>query len=420
MNKAGICIICLLVSYASLFISDVSAGPASRRILFPSDVKTTSKEVCGLLEARQYEKLDALLQRLHESYLSDYKKEEDNERAYDCFFMRSNTSFEKLLNDWIAARPNSAYAYLARAGYYQNMGWKARGAQWASETKDEEFRNMELFFSKSEADIKRVININPRIIDAYTLMLGMAAPRSSGNAKDHLDKALKINPYAFWPRMIFMSTLHPRWGGSLGEMSRFIETTRPYLEKNPKLKALAGRLSTEFGDQASWEDNWAKALEYYSEAVKAGEVNLYLFKRGKALYKLKRFKEAILDFSTILATNPYHFDALTYRAVSFYELGGYGRALTDINIAIEIDPKDAFAHWIRGISHGAACDFKPAIDSLEKAKEIDSSVPAYDKYIKIFGSRMHAKDDCQRLGKTFNCRKSECETKSGSGGAPKR
>ena len=375
-----------------------------------SAVDPASMTVCSLLKNGRYEQLDKMLDKLHKQYIADYTKEEENVRAYDCF-SRSNPSFEAHLNKWIAARRGSAYAYLARAKYFSDMGWDARGTNWASETKKAQFDRMENYFTKAVADIKHTISIDPNIIDAYTEMIKISKTMSSIDDKEYLDKALLIDPYAFWPRWFHMFNLLPRWGGSLSEMSRYLEATRPYFGKNPKLRVLEGLVSIEFGDSALWNKDYEKALRYYTDALKYGEVNFYYKKRGSVLKELNRFEDAKKDFDRILSTNPYHVDALADRAGCNYDLRRYVEAIKDAKTAIDLKPNSAYEHWIYGMAHYGLCDYKAAIQSLEKAKELYPSNPVYEQYANVSRGRMRTMDSCVNHGNFFNCQTMQCETK---------
>ena len=43
-------------------------------------------------------------------------------------------------------------------------------------------------------------------------------------------------------------------------------------------------------------------------------------------------------------------------------------------------PNSAYEHWIYGMAHYGLCDYKAAIQSLEKAKELYPSNPVYEQY----------------------------------------
>ncbi|MGA7750761.1 MAG: tetratricopeptide repeat protein [Gallionella sp.] len=90
------------------------------------------------------------------------------------------------------------------------------------------------------------------------------------------------------------------------------------------------------------------------------------YNRGTELGQLKRYKEAIADFSSAIAIAP--FDLLYgNRATAYYFLGEYQNALRDFDRAIELDPDNANSYYGRAMTYRILGDFKAAQDDLRKS-----------------------------------------------------
>ena len=124
-------------------------------------------------------------------------------------------SLEPRLTEWVRQRPTSAAAHLARATFFQALGWKARGSKETDETSREQFKRMEDSFRRATFDLSAAQRLEPNSIVAYRELMGIAMTEvDKVGCRRLLDRALKIQPYSFLLRATYMHSLLPRWGGS--------------------------------------------------------------------------------------------------------------------------------------------------------------------------------------------------------------
>ncbi|MGA9667002.1 MAG: tetratricopeptide repeat protein, partial [Gallionella sp.] len=90
------------------------------------------------------------------------------------------------------------------------------------------------------------------------------------------------------------------------------------------------------------------------------------YNRGTELGQLKRYREAVADFSTAIAIYPFDF-IYGNRATAYYFLGEYQHALHDFDRAIELDPDNATSYYGRAMTYRVLGDFKAAQDDLRKS-----------------------------------------------------
>ena len=111
-----------------------------------------------------------------------------------------------------------------------------------------------------------------------------------------LDRAVEIDPGNIIVREKFLGTLRPRWGGSLGEMSAFVEESRKAGLAPAKVRFLQAMVAEERGYQLLYFDREkAAALVAFREAVALGHLDCkYCF--ADALMRSEKYDEAIKVF----------------------------------------------------------------------------------------------------------------------------
>jgi len=113
-----------------------------------------------------------------------------------------------------------------------------------------------------------------------------------------------------------------------------------------------------------------EAKNYWDRAIAANpKVPEAYNNRGLAFYNLKRYQDAIKDFSQSIRMKPGYAEAFNNRGNAYYELDQYEKARADFDQSIQIKPKYSKAHMNRGLVYfqmeniDQACkDFKSACD----------------------------------------------------------
>ncbi len=336
------------------------------------------KKMVTLLERREYAQLESTMDSLERAYKKDFLKELDAERAYTVFG-RANPSHEEFYNGWVSENPSSPYAYLARAEYFEAMGWKKRGGKFADETSEEQFEGMREYFKKSLLDINEAIKLNPRILHSYILLIQIAKTMSL-DANRIVEEALLINPYSLRIRQAYLMNLLPRWGGSIEAMEAFIAKARPYYDENPNLRVLDGRVLAEQGDQARiYDKDDDKALEYYDQALKYGDYLLVLKLKGYILTRKKKYCEALDTYKRALQINPFDVELLTGCCRSAYRLGDKKKAFNYAKEVLAVDPSHAEAHNLLGLIYKDSGNMKYAEREFREAVNLDPKQKIYRK-----------------------------------------
>ena len=124
----------------------------------------------------------------------------------------------------------------------------------------------------------------------------------------------------------------------------------------------------DLGDAALEVDNYDKAIDYFTQAIKMDPDDAYSYSgRGEAYFWLDNYEKSIADYTQAIKIDPY--DAVFYedRGDAYYWLDKYEESIADYTQAIKIDPDDADLYKNRGIVKENAglkycSDFKKGCD----------------------------------------------------------
>jgi tetratricopeptide (TPR) repeat protein len=383
-----------LLTVAAILLAVVVHSPASYGAESPTQYKTykeQDRELFALLKSKKYDELDAYLTTLLKRYETEPQLEPWADLALDTF-NRADSGLETLFDEWVARRPKSFAAYLARGTHYDSVGWALRGARNAAHTSQEQFAGMAQYFEKALKDFDRAYELNDRSQQALCYKMGILM---NSSARDEIralrDRVLQLNPLSSTVRWIYIGTLLPRWGGSIEAVEKEIEAARPYYEKNPKLKALEGRLAAEAGDQAMYSGRAYQAVEYYTAALMHGRVSNYLYGRGEAFARQNNFPAALKDLMEMQELRPNRQRAFYLRGFVYYATEQDQQAIAELTEAITRNPFDHKSWQVRGGTYLAMGKPDLALADLEKALSLEPDNKEYAGYVQqakaMLGSR---------------------------------
>jgi tetratricopeptide (TPR) repeat protein len=365
MDRRGIVLVLVIGLISGILFFDHVAVASSETAL--TNLEEIDQQLLSLLKSKQYEQLDSKIMAYMRSYEGDPLREKYVNVALEVF-SRNLPSLEPSLTEWISKQPTSYTAHAARGIYYVRVGGTKRGSKFINQTTKKQLEGMTLYFDKALRDLDKAYSINHRLIQA--LCYEMVILRAYG-LHDQLrrlrDKGLAVNPSSSWLRWTYISSLLPRWGGSIEEMREEIESARPYFTKNPDLKGIEGRISAEYGDYAFWQGNYQKAIRFYDEALRYGDASSYRFQRGVAHSRIKQFDPCIKDMDIAIQLRPNNPDAYYQRGYAKHRLQRYNEAIVDFSKSIDDDPYGDGAFFYRGNAHSFFGNYDLALADFEKA-----------------------------------------------------
>lgn len=415
---------------AHALIKSVIAGLHVSLILLPLVAQAGNPvvdrvSIVGLLETEKFDELEVKLNDFQKNYEKGKSADKIVAEAF-ISFSNSDPELEGKFARWIAIKPDSYAAHLARGIYYVNLGFLSRGGKFRSETPEDRFAGMREYFESAAVDLEKTLALNPRLTVGYRHLMRISmASGLKETTKALFDKALAVDlaSYAAWNGYLF--TLQPKWGGSMIDLGAAVREMEKQYARNPELKALAGYMPYTYGDAAEREDKNALALDYYSRAIDFGG-SLFLMDRGTLHYRIKSYDAALQDFNRVLEVWPHHSDALMWRGKVREQRKEHELALQDYDLAVKLDKlePDALRHrgelrekmnmldlalqdyndaliygdnkasnWFnRGELYLSKFkDYKKAVDDLGKAVEIE---PGYSHYWYRYGVAHYYLKDC--------------------------
>lgn len=322
--------------------SDVqrSSGKAASSVVsgtvFPGLNGDEYLRIRKLLRARQFEILNQQLRELTRQVTRDISQEPRLVASYEAFDL-GYEEMDHYFNDWVRTFPNIEYSYLARASFYSGLGWKFR--ERAAKTRDPvDTQRSNKYFYNALTDIDTAIGRNRQSGVAYGLLMGVAAAtQERSQLKQHLDAGLEAIPGSLFVRTSYLQFLTPQWGGSSRAMDQFAMEAKRYESMNRLLVFMPSYSSAMQGDYFMARQQYKKAHQLYSQALKAGHHYEFYQKRAKADLKLKRYRDALRDLEAATRYHSATIDAYLGQAEAYSGLGQYRNAAAELREAKKLD-----------------------------------------------------------------------------------
>lgn len=291
-----------------------------------------------LLQAKKFTALNTYLATFQAAVVTDISKEEELLTAYRAFEIY-NESFAHLFDVWIKETPNSYQPYLARARFYYNLGWEARGGSYRNKTSDQSIKEMTAYFNQATEDLKSVLTIKPNIIITYTTLINIS--KNIGGKKKTfgiVQQALSIASTSYLIRQTYLSSLQPRWGGSIKLMDLFATTSQQYVKENPRLKLLIGEVFTELARIEREAKNYGKADKFFTEALRYGESRFLLYQQSSNHYRLENYDKALTNINKAIKLYPDASSYYYFRSTILIKQHAYPEAVKNLQYAEQLDP----------------------------------------------------------------------------------
>jgi len=325
--------------------------------------RPTLADIRKLLDAGDVQGLDkryAELQALHQGH-ADFS--ERIHSAIDIF----DSSYESgaLSKRWLELAPDSPYAMAARGNFYMRLGWSARGGKWMRDTPKEQVEQMEAHFAKAIEMFKGALAKEPRLMPAHSGLINIGT--NGGLDEDALfAAAVKADPGCTDLMEERMRALEPRWGGSYQAMDALDRQLLPMLAARPLLSL--ARHDPYYDRQ----DIFYRA-EQYDNALTAILPALPLTPHAavyeRAAAAMLRKKDATdedrwRELAYLVAASRFrpgeHWVALERGRLFLLLANDPEGAVASLAHAIELEPEDAYAHYLTGASFGRLGRFDDA------------------------------------------------------------
>lgn len=256
------------------------------------------------LAAGKYVDLERIYAVLVESYVGGKISEEEISFKFEIFSKASG--LESKFDAWVSAYPKSYSARLARGLYRISAAWERRGSQYAYETTDNQFKGFTEGLNQAKADLEASIKLVSRPIWSYTALIKVSKGLGLGPGSNRLllDKALKIDPKAYLPRLEYQNTLTPKWSGSVRLMEEFLNECKNSLLSTKNKERIESRHHFYLGEKAQLEKNYKQGSDLFFKAYQLDNDPHLLFQSGQSALDGSLYDLAFQRFDVLVKMHP--------------------------------------------------------------------------------------------------------------------
>lgn len=363
---------------AILIGGSFGAGPAPSWAAPATTLPTRPLEVLRLVRARDFATVTRAIEQKQAAVERDIRQERELGVLIDTFDS-ADPKLTPLLDDWVRATPGSFAPRIARAVHRVALAWNRRGTKYANKTTEDQFAGMQTFLDLALDDARAVIAINPRVGDAYRVLIKTAM--AYGN-QEACAKAATVGitglPASLRVRAALAQCFLPRWGGSYALLHELAKEADEHVADNPRLSVLRGYVDWDQGNLA--DSGTSEEMEHFNRAVAAGDYVPFYRDRARAHVYSQHYVEALDDTARALALSPDDPETLLIRARALEWSQRHGEAVEAAQLVNEIDPassrladfrrRESKSGAVEGHRLYSANDYRGAIARLTRAIEL--------------------------------------------------
>jgi tetratricopeptide (TPR) repeat protein len=167
------------------------------------------------------------------------------------------------------------------------------------------------------------------------------------------------------------------WSSGIVYMNGCINEVNKYYNQYKNPNAILALAYSNRGDCYFNLKNYKDALSdynfsYKTDPIKAKTYN-YLYWSGRCKYNLSEFCNAINDFENFVSQKDSVMSAYSYMALCNIELKEYQKALDNAIKSINLNNKDAFRFFVRGLAYYCLGQYQNSLDDYNKTIDLDSN-----------------------------------------------
>jgi tetratricopeptide (TPR) repeat protein len=144
-----------------------------------------------------------------------------------------------------------------------------------------------------------------------------------------LDQSLRVDPQNVIIRHEYMTSLEPRWGGTVEQMNAFLEVSRNAGLSKPKLQLLEALVISDRGNEYMDAGDYPAAEREYRRAVALGSDDCFKCLASVLLLQNKR-EDAIPFLSKVESEDPWDVENLALRGRTYLEIGNTSAGTADM------------------------------------------------------------------------------------------
>lgn len=234
-------------------------------------------DVDGYLQRGEVPILERLLSDALAKHFSEQAFSEEIHPFFEQFH-DANPETDRITKLWLEQSPRSGFALLARAIYFQDAAWNARGGASARETSRENMREMSRLADQAVPLIKQAVKAEPRLMPAYVAAMDIGTMDSRADLEEWaFRKGSELDPGCTEIVRFRMRSLEPRWGGSYEAMLAYAYQLPALYARRPQIAMYQAAPYGHHGDRLVREDIYTKeTAEVLDIAVATGSSEAHL------------------------------------------------------------------------------------------------------------------------------------------------
>ena len=246
------------------------------------------------LKAGRYDDMEAQLGKVRAKFLADPIYElllQDSANFAEQGHAHGSVADTALIEAWVKARPDSAWAHYSMGLRRSQEAWQARGNGWAKDVSEKQWAEMHKDDTEARDELESALKIDPSLSVAWAELLDVDRTDSDlQHVTADFNRGAKQVPTSYLLVNQYEETLEPRWMGSAGMMDDFAQSKLADLDRNPRFWDLQGDAVADSGGCAACDHHaWEVSLKQYNSALTYADRASWLAAAGRAAMHVHRY-----------------------------------------------------------------------------------------------------------------------------------
>lgn len=177
---------------------------------------------------------------------------------------------ETLMRMWLDERPDSFFAHMFAADYYEGMYSEARGSGPVSSLSKTNLQDMRKHSERAQKHLLKAMELDPSSALPHVTMMVLSATLGEAGGRDTqqwLELANKVDPKNMGARINAVNYLSPRWGGSFELLDDMLKQASKSLPKEAAHYLAYNIVMARASHARVIEHNKAEAHKFYKQAL---------------------------------------------------------------------------------------------------------------------------------------------------------
>jgi len=295
-------------------------------------------DATGLLRNGDFQHLEQYFSGVQSRFREGQASAEELRNAFRAFYP-TDRSLAPKYDAWVSKYPNSYVARVARGIYYKKIGYEERGGGYISETSEMQIAKMDDAMKKAISDFGASIKMDPMPFLSYFHMIDITRSYSGiAYTRKMYDQAIRLAPTFVDVRRKYMQALEDKWGGSLEQMTEFLNECKQAALPQSQLNALESMVYENAASELEQGGNHAGSEFAYRKAIELGGTDCdscLALSLSNILVEENKIAEAIPFLNRYVKDHASDNSTLEWRASLYLRIRKVPEAVADLTKAAD-------------------------------------------------------------------------------------